>query len=599
MLMTGTFSDAITPHEAGTLPELFRQRVSRSGDRPAYRYYDSLNGAWVDISWREMAKEIARWEKALYREKLEPGDRVAVMARNSRLWVMFDQAAMALGLVVVPVYSEDRTDNVLYMLEHSGAKLLLIGGPQQWERLCEKIGSCRTLKTIVTISDCGKGNDKRLVLLSNWLANGTDEVKHPILSPGDLATIVYTSGTTGSPKGVMLSHRNLLCNAWSCAQTGMADNKEVFLSFLPLSHTFERTVGYYLPVMMGAIVAHSRSIQDLPEDLLQVRPEGLISVPRIFERVYVKIKENLAREPVHVRKLFDLAVDVGWHRFEYDQGRAGWHPKLLLWPLLRKTVADKILARFGGRLGVTISGGAALSPEIARVFLAFGVPLFQGYGLTEASPVVSVNTIKRNIPSSIGQPLPDVTVRIGENDELLVKGDSVMMGYWKDSQATAKAIDSEGWLHTGDKARLDDGYVYIIGRIKDIIVLANGEKVSPGDMEMAIIDDPLFEQVVIIGESRPFLSALVVLNRNEWERFAAAKQLTGRADTKQIETALVERMGDALKDFPGYAQIYRATVVDEPWTVENGLLTATLKTRRNKIMQMYAEQIATMYKDHK
>jgi len=592
--------NAITPHEVGTLPELFRQRINRTPDKPAYRYYDTLNEVWMDISWREMGKEIVRWEKALYSDKLQPGDRVAIMAKNSRLWVMFDQAALALGLVVVPVYAEDRADNVQYILENSGAKLILIGGIQQWERLRVKVKECRSLRHIVSISDCGKSDDKRLVSLATWLAKGVDVIRRPILSPGDLATIVYTSGTTGHPKGVMLSHRNILSNVWSCAQTGMADNKEIFLSFLPLSHTFERTVGYYLPIMVGAIVAHSRSIQDLPEDLRAIRPEGLISVPRIFERVYARVKDTLAKQSETTRKVFDMAVQIGWRRFEYEQGRTGWHPSLVLWPLMKKLVADKILARMGGRLGVAISGGAPLSPEIAKVFIALGVPLYQGYGLTEASPVVSVNTFKHNIPASIGLPLPDVQVRIGEQDELMVKADSVMMGYWQNQQATAQVIDKDGWLHTGDKARIsEEGYIFITGRLKDIIVLANGEKVSPADMELSINDDPLFDQVVVIGEARPFLSALVVLNKNEWEKFAVEKQLQSEpAGSKKIETALLERIAVALSNFPGYAQVYQVSCIDEAWTAENNMLTSTLKVRRNKVMEVYAEQIEAMYQGH-
>ncbi len=597
--MTGLTRDIITPQEAGTLSDLFRLRATRTPDKAAYRYYDALNAVWMDVSWREMAKEIVRWEQALHHEKLQPGDRVAIMAKNSRLWVMFDQAALALGLVVVPVYAEDRADNVIYILQHSGAKLLLIGGPPQWDRLKEKSATCKTLKTIVTISDCGKSDDKRVIRLGDWLSNGVDIGRRPTLSPGDLASIVYTSGTTGHPKGVMLSHRNLLANAYSCAQTGMADGKEVFLSFLPLSHTFERTVGYYLPIMVGAIVAHSRSIQDLADDLIQIRPDGLISVPRIFERVYAKVKDNLAKQSATARTIFDLAVDVGWRRFEYTQGRAHWHPKLLLWPMLKRLVADKVLARLGGRLGVAISGGAALSPEVAHVFIALGVPLYQGYGLTEASPVVSVNTEAHNIPSSIGLALPDVDVRIGEQDELLVRADSVMMGYWQDEQATARVIDREGWLHTGDKARITDEYIYITGRLKDIIVMANGEKVSPVDMELAITDDSLFEQVVIVGESRPFLSALLVVDIKQWDKFLQDKQLQDtEADRDNIEKAMLERIAVALKNFPGYAQVYRTRWLKDPWTVESGLLTPTLKIKRNKILELHAAEIEAMYQGH-
>jgi len=591
----------ITPQQAGTLPGLFNERVNRSADKPAYRSYDGLNGVWMDMSWREMAKEIERWEKALFSEKLQAGDRVAIMARNSRLWVMFDQAALALGLVVVPIYTDDRADNVKYILEHSGSKLLLIGGSLQWERLHKQVKGVKSLKRIVSISDCSDFDDKRLLELETWLSTGVDVNRKPILSPGDLATIVYTSGTTGRPKGVMLSHRNILSNAYSCSQTGFfVTGNEVFLSFLPLSHTFERTVGYYLLIMVGAVVAHSRSIQELSDDLLMVEPEGLISVPRIFERVYAKVKENLKNQSPVSRTIFKLAVDTGWQRFEYMHKRAKWHPGLLLWPLLKKLVSDKLMAKLGGNLKMAICGGAALSPEIARVFVGLGIPVYQGYGLTEASPVVSVNTHSHNVPASIGLPLPGVEVRIGEHDELLVKAESVMMGYWRDEEATAQVIDEDGWLHTGDKARIDEeGFIYIIGRIKDIIVLATGEKVSPVDMEFAIASDSLFEQVMVLGEARPFLGVLVGLNEAEWKKVAAEQGLElDAANSEKGEQLLLERISARLHAFPGYARIYRVWTISEPWTVENDLLTPTLKTKRNRIMELYAREIEAMYEEH-
>jgi long-chain acyl-CoA synthetase len=224
--------DIITPQEAGTIPGLLQKRVQCTPDHAAYRSFDTLNGIWTDSSWQEMATQVARWERALNTEKLRPGDRVAIMARNSCFWVMFDQAALALGLVVVPIYTEDRGDNVAYILEHSGAKLLVIGGPLQWERLTGKLKDIRTLKRIVSIAECSECKNKKLMHLDAWLERGTDVHKHPILSPGDMASIVYTSGTTGRPKGVMLSHRNILSNVYSCAQSGLADNKKNYLSFL-------------------------------------------------------------------------------------------------------------------------------------------------------------------------------------------------------------------------------------------------------------------------------------------------------------------------------------------------------------------------------
>jgi long-chain acyl-CoA synthetase len=590
----------ITPQEAGTLPGLFRKRVSKTPNAVAYRSFDTLNGMWMDTSWKEMVTEVERWQRALYAEKLEPGDRVAVMARNSRLWVTFDQAALELGLVVVPIYTEDRADNVLYILEHSGVKLLLIGGPLQWERLTGKLKGVRTLKRVVAIADCNESQNKKLVQLDTWLANGVDVQRRPILSPGDLASIVYTSGTTGRPKGVKLSHRNILSNVHSCAQSGLADEAKLYLSFLPLSHTFERTVGYYLPIMMGAVVAHTRSIQDLPADLLSLKPEGLISVPRIFEKVYSRIKDNLSKQSFFARFIFNLAVETGWHRFEFHHKRAKWSPTLLLWPLLKKLVADKVISKLGGNLKVAISGGAALSPEISRVFVGLGIPVYQGYGLTETSPVVSVNTNEHNIPSSIGKALSGFEVKIGMDDELLVKGDSVMMGYWHDQEATNRVIDENDWLHTGDKARIEDGYIYITGRLKDIIVMSTGEKVPPVDMEHSILSDPLFEQVMVIGEGRSFLSALVVLNENEWNNFAEENDFRLASETtEEIEKALLERISKCLHAFPGYAQVYQLTRLNDPWTVENDLLTSTLKMKRSKIYETYVEQIEAMYVGYK
>jgi long-chain acyl-CoA synthetase len=351
--------------------------------------------------------------------------------------------------------------------------------------------------------------------------------------------------------------------------------------------------------MMGAVVAHTRSIQDLPGDLLMLRPEGLISVPRIFERVYSRIKDNLAKQSFVSRFIFNLAVNTGWHRFEYHHKRRSWSPALILWPILKRLVADKVMARLGGNLKVAISGGAALSPEISRVFIGLGVPLYQGYGLTETSPVVSVNTVEHNIPASIGRPLHDVEVAIGEQDELLVRGDSVMMGYWQDPESTAEVIDKDGWLHTGDKARIEDGFIYITGRIKDIIVMANGEKVAPVDMEHAILSDSLFEQAMVIGEGRPYLTALVVLNDKEWEKFADENNFEIDAEmSEEIEKALLERISLCLHEFPGYARIYQLTRLKEPWTVENDMLTSTMKMKRNKIQETYRDEINAMYEGH-
>jgi long-chain acyl-CoA synthetase len=595
-----THYDIITPREAPTIPAMFRERVRRTPEHCAYRFFDALNGAWVDYSWSALGRDVRRWQAALAAERLKRGDRVAVMARNSRFWVMFDLAAQGLGLVVVPIYTDDRPDNVVYVLEHCGARFLLIGGPSQWERIGGQVSGVGALRRIVSIATLEEPASERVESLPAWLSRGRDEEPGlPELDPDELATIVYTSGTTGHPKGVMLSHRNLLSNAYNSLQTLPLSTQDVMLSFLPLSHTFERTVGYYLPMMAGAVVAHARGIPELPHDLQSVEPHGLIAVPRIFERIHSRIRDTLASQPRWRRRLFDFAVEVGWRRLEHAQGRARWHPMLLAWPWLERRVARRITRRLGGNLKVAVSGGAALSPAVARTFIGLGVPVLQGYGLTEASPVVSVNRIDDNVPESIGRPIPGVEVRIGEDDELLVRGENVMLGFWDDPKETRRVIDADGWLHTGDKARIEDGRIYITGRIKDILVLANGEKVSPGDMELAIAADPLFEHAMIIGEAKPYLAALVALNETHWRRFAREHGLDeAERGGPTVEALLRERIGACLHAFPGYARVYRVACGPGAWTVENGLLTPTLKLRRGQIFETYRHEIERLYEGH-
>ena len=589
----------IGPAVVSTIPELFRERVRRSGNKPAYRFFDALVGIWTDCSWNTMANDLARCRAALRAEKLQVGDKVAIMARNSRYWVVFDQAALSLGLVSVPIYTEDRADNVEYLLEHANVKLLIIGGDEQWADIHKDMLTLSGLKRIVSMADCDSRGDKRFRNLNEWLPVDYKEIECPVLGADDLATIVYTSGTTGRPKGVMLSHRNILSNAYAGLQAFNVEPEYVYLSFLPLSHTLERTVGYYLPMMAGAIVAHARGIPELARDLSVIKPHALISVPRIYERVYAKIKENLASKPIWAKKMFYLAVDIGWKRFEFQQGR-GKRPFLLfLWPLLKRLVADKITQRLGGNLQIAISGGAALSPEISRVFVGLGVPIYQGYGLTEASPIISSNNASNNIPISIGKPLPGIEVAIGENDELLAKGDNIMLGYWKNQEATDKVLDKDGWLATGDKARIEDGYIYITGRIKDIIVLANGEKVSPADMEAAIAADTLFDQALVIGEAKPYLSVITVLNMHHWKKIANKNGLApGIYNDEASEKILLQRLGKCLTEFPGYAQVYHISCTQDAWTVENGLLTPTLKRKRKEIIKRYEKEIEHMYEGH-
>jgi long-chain acyl-CoA synthetase len=594
----------IAAAEASTLAGLFRERVKRTPQAVAYRQFDATDGQWHDSSWADMATEVARWQAALSTEDLQPGDRVAILLRNCKEWVTFDQAALGCGLVVVPLYLDDRPESMAYILNDAGCKLLLLWGQEQWQGIqtvLQDLGSLIRILTLEPVSN--PGNDPRVCTVSDWLPATGGSLRSDDSDSNQLATIVYTSGTTGRPKGVMLSHWNILFDCETALEIVQMHPQDLLLSFLPLSHTFERTVGYYIPMMAGPTVAYARSIPELGEDLLTIQPTLMVSVPRIYERVYNKIQAGLAEKSPLASWLFNLAVDTGWKRFLHRQGRGRWQPAFLLWPLLNRLVAGKIMAKLGGRIRIAASGGAPLPTPIAKVFIGLGLNLIQGYGLTETSPILTANPEDDNDPSSVGIPLRGLELHVGEQDELLARGPVVMLGYWKHPEATAAAIDSEGWFHTGDKARIENNHVYITGRIKEIIVLANGEKAPPADMEMAIALDTLFEQVMILGDGRPFLSALLVLNPEQWEEVARDLHLDSRDPealrSDALEKLVFDRLARQLAEFPGYARIHGITCTLEPWTIDDGLITPTLKLKRNRVMERFAADIDRMYEGHR
>jgi long-chain acyl-CoA synthetase len=602
--LTQWSEDLIPIERARTLDGLFYHRVRRSPNRVAYRHFDRSADVWREWTWAEVGALVARWRAALAREQVGPGDRVGVLLRNCPEWVVFDQAALSLGLVTVPFYTDDRADSAAYIIGDAAIKVLLVQDASRWGRISAVLGES-PYPIRVVVSESGKEaerlarEDPRVVLAADWVPREGPDLKHRDGDPNGLATIVYTSGTTGRAKGVMLSHRNLLSNAHASLTMVDCYQEDMFLSFLPLSHTLERTAGYYLPMLAGAAVAFARSIPQLGDDLQQIRPTGLFAVPRVFERIYRRLLDQVNGRPLPVRWMFWLAVRAGWLDFERAQGRRGWHPLLLLWPFLRRKVATPVLAKLGGRLRITVSGGAPLPRDVAHLFIGLGLPLLQGYGLTETSPVVSVNRLEDNDPESVGLPLRGLEVRVGRDDELLIRGPSVMLGYWNNHAATAQMIDANGWLHSGDQARIRNGHIYITGRIKDILVLSNGEKVPPADMEMAIALDPLFEQVLVVGEGRSHLSALVVLSADLWPGLALEYGLDAEReqslDDPRLHKDMLRRIREALRDFPGYAKIRRVTLSLEPWSVDNGLLTPTLKVKRREVLGRYAEQVERMY----
>jgi long-chain acyl-CoA synthetase len=590
--------------ETGTLSGLFRQRVACSPDRVAFRQFDRNAGSWQDFTWRQVAALTDRWRLGLRRSGLTAGDRVALWLANSVTWVCAEQAALAEGLIVVPLYVRDNPENLVHILNDCGARLLVIDNGDQWQQLQGCTVPLQVLEQVVCVDDITPGADGILFQpLGQWLPQDSCTDNGPQLHPDDLATIVYTSGTTGRPKGVMLSHRNILWNCQAVLQVHPARPEDVFLSFLPLSHSFERTVGYYIPMMAGCCIVYCRSIQDLAEDLQLIRPTILISVPRIYERIAARIHEQLDRKGPLAHWLFTAAVTVGFRLFaaRRDQRKPNVGDRLL-WPLLHHLVADPVLARFGGRIRLAVTGGAPVHATISRLFLGLGLPLVQGYGLTEAAPVVSTNEPARNRPETVGPPLPGVEVRLTENQELLVRSPGVMRGYWHQPERTAEVLDRDGWLKTGDIASIEHGFIRIIGRSKEILVTSTGEKVAPVAMEMALEQHPLIDQAMVVGEGRPSVAALLVVNPQAWRRLAMGLALNpedpAALDSEAARAAVLTVVHTQLRSFSAPAQVHTIGLLSAPWTIDNGLLTPTLKLIRERVAARYARQIDDLYRHH-
>lgn len=529
-----------------------------------YRQY--ANGAWQDYNVSTLLAMTGRWQAAYRNAGLQAGDRVALCMKNGVHWIVADLAAHGLGLVVVPLYADDNADNQAWCISNSGARLLLTDHLRSLPRFQSSLAKLPQI--VLTKGEAAHP----AVALDEWLPADGDFaiIDQPA---GRLATIVYTSGTMGRPKGVMLSHENILYNLEGILDAYEVYESDVLLSVLPLSHMFERTGGYYLPLKAGATVIYARGINELAADLAEQKPTIVMAVPRLFERMLARIEERLEKLPLK-RWMFHRAAQAGWRQFHNE---LRWKDRLVL-ATIYPLIAGPLSKRLGGRIRKAVMGGAALDQRVAQTFIGLGVPLLQGYGLTEASPVVAVNREDNNDPVSVGEPLSNLEIRLSEQNELLVRSPSVMQGYWQNEDATRAIINAEGWLNTGDVVEIREKRIYIRGRSKNILVLSNGEKIAPEDIEQAVLKDPVFEQVVVVGEARPYLILLAVARVSD-------------------EQELLRRAGEQMKHLPRYARVRRVIYIDEQWTNENGLLTPTLKIKRNAVHERYKVKIESVYKE--
>lgn len=576
--------------EATCVPDLLLQAPTEWMDKPMLRFRDA-GGVWRQWSRVHVAQAVLRLSAWLEHRGIRPGDRVGILGHNCPEWLIVDFAVLRLGAVTVPAYFTDPAEAVRYVFDDADVSLVFAEQGAQEEKLRGYARPCIPLR----------GSEKSVAgIVADERWEGRLSAHCPTRE--DLATLIYTSGTTGHPKGVMLSHGNLLADIAAGLGGVPVYPDDVFLSFLPLSHAFERTVGHFLPVASGAEIAYAEHVTTLARDMLEVRPTIMISVPRLYEKLHAGVQARLAESPVVKRRLFALAQKLGMEQFVCRQrgGKLkGW--KGLLWRLLDRLAHAPIRQRLGGRLRLFISGGAALHPEIARFLLAAGVTVLPGYGLTEAAPVLTVNRASRIRPETVGQALPGVQLRCADDGELLARGAMIMQGYWRNEQATQEALDADGWLHTGDIAEIDaEGFVRIVDRKKEIMVLSNGENVPPAVIEQHLTRDPVVVQAMVVAEQRPYVGALIVPDpdalRQAWQQEMRRPLPQAWQEDGEVLRWFRQRLQWDTRDLPSFMQVHAFAFVGEEWSQANGLLTPTLKLKRHRIAERHAEEIASLFK---
>ncbi|MDL2059560.1 long-chain fatty acid--CoA ligase [Mesosutterella sp. AGMB02718] len=603
------------PEGCRVLPVLLERAARLWPDGRAYEWFDRRSESWRRISWKEALGLVRRWQKAFSALGLRRGDRVAVLLTNGPEAILTDQALLANGLVPVPMHAIDTPAACAFVLQDSGARALMSASEARWHAIRDAAPEhgLDALETVVLVSDAPSEKDapyhERVLSLEDFLAAGEAAGLRPENRPGpqDLAALVYTSGTTGRPKGVMLSHRAIIANLEQMSHVFPLTSKDTYFSYLPLSHAFERTVAYYYSIANGACLAIARSVGTLLEDMQHTRPTHMNTVPRVLEKIHTKFLNDASAGGEAALKTLAWAQEAGWRRFCRINDLPVEHTAReeldeAVWPQLDEKVAGRVRAIFGGRIRELICGGAALNYSVAKFFCAMDINLRQGYGLTESAPVISVSETPGNHPATVGRPMPGIEAKLGDNDELLVRGAQLMDGYWNRPEATRGAFTEDGFLKTGDQADLSDGgRIRIKGRIKEIIVTSTGEKIPPVDLEYAIQGDPLFEQVLVVGEGRPFISALVVVNPEQWGQFCRGLGLDP-ADPATLRhpkarRAAILRIRARTKHFPQYGVPRAVMLLSEHWTPENGLTTSTMKLRRQQITSRFLGEIERLYQN--
>ena len=592
-----------------TIPEMFRRVTDKfsSAQRPVMLH--KKEGKYESISYGELRRRVDLFAYGMAALGLKRGDRVSIISENRPEWGICDQAIVLLGGVGVPIYPTMTAKQNEFIFNDAGVRFVIVSNRFQLTKVNRALVNALTVETVIVMNEKDASSDPSVISFQRVMEMGEGfegenadylESALRLVKPEDLLTLIYTSGTTGNPKGVMLTHGNLVSNMIDTAKVIPLDD-EVMLSFLPLSHSFERMAGYYTALACGATIAYAESIETVRENMLEVRPTVITTVPRLFERIHSRILKQVDSGSPVQKKIFYWAIKIG-----REYARAGKVHKVSPSLKLRHIVADrlvfrKIRAKTGGRIKFFVSGGAALVKEFGEFFEAVGIKIIEGYGLTESSPVISANRLDNYKFGSVGLPIPGVEVRIAGDGEILARGPNIMKGYWNNPEATAEVIDKEGWLHTGDIGRKDaEGFIYITDRKKHLFVSSGGKNIAPQPIENLFLSSKYIEQFVLIGDRRMFLTALIVPDFDALKDYADGNGIgyanhTDLVSQPQVNKLIDKEISSLQRDLANYERVRKFTLLEKPFTIEDGELTPTQKVKRNVVEQKYLQIIERMY----
>ncbi len=591
-----------------TLPELF-SHVFRHyrGQKQAFPVSRKVNGAYEPISYDSLSDDVSSLAAFLKHKGIEAGDRVAILSENRPGWYLADMAILSIGAIDVPLYPSLPPNQIEFILKDSGSKAIVVSNMLQLGKILSIWQNLTDLEFIIVLNRLDETVEGAIELSEakktgrEILDSAPDYVSYTMIRPDDTATIIYTSGTTGLPKGVMLTHRNICENIKSCSSVLRIDATDRSLSFLPLSHAYERTGGYYLLFACGARIYLAESIETVSLNIAEAKPTIIFTVPRLFDRIKANILKQVNTQSPTKQKIFNWARSTG---IDYHKQLHEGKPSMTL--TLKHGIADKLVytkiqERFGGNLRYFVSGGAALPRKIGEFFQAFGITILEGYGLTETSPVTNVNRPEKVKFGTVGPVLDNVTLKIASDGEVLFRGPSIMKGYWNDESATREVIH-DGWFHTGDIGELDeDGYLKITDRKKHIIVTSGGKNIAPLPIEELITENRYVDQVMVIGEKRPFLVALILPVFSELESFADEQQITWKTRESLLENKEILKIYESLlrtisRQLATHEKVRKFILIKEPFSIENGFLTPTLKLKRKAISKAFEKDINDLYK---